>query len=225
MKNKKTDKANLEKKRGVFLQIGLIIAFSAVLYAFEWTTPDLSYNKTSDIVGLNIEVETVPITRIKKIKPPPPKHYKKIKIVKTIKISEKEVLPENIYLDPDEPVYLDMPEIIEKISENETKIHILPQVMPRFPGGIASLKKYIVKNVKYPKKARDADIEGKVYVRFVINLKGKIEQASIIRGVDPILNKEALRVVKSFPKWTPGLQNGKPVNVWFTVPIVFQLQK
>jgi protein TonB len=87
------------------------------------------------------------------------------------------------------------------------------------------LQTYIARNIDYPEAAIDEDIQGKVFVRFIVNDKGMIENESIIRSIHPLLDKEALRVVKSFPKWKPGMQNGKAVKVWYTVPIVFRIKK
>lgn len=96
--------------------------------------------------------------------------------------------------------------------------------MPEFPGGELALRRYIATNVHYPANARENNIKGKVFVRFVVNKKGNIENTSIARGVHPLLDEEAIRVVKNLPKWKPGRQRGKPANVWYTVPINFTLQ-
>ena len=96
--------------------------------------------------------------------------------------------------------------------------------MPEFPGGTEKLFKYLGKNIEYPPMAKDAGIKGKVYVTFVVTGEGKIANAKIARGVDPSLDKEALRVVNKLPKWKAGKQRGKPVRVSYTVPINFVLQ-
>jgi len=95
--------------------------------------------------------------------------------------------------------------------------------MPLFPGGDAELFKYIVSNVDYPTQARENGIQGTVYIRFVVTKTGNIGETQVYKPADPILNKAALDVVKSLPKWTPGKKDGNPVNVWFIVPIKFQL--
>ncbi|MBN1252664.1 MAG: TonB family protein [Bacteroidales bacterium] len=221
MKNKKNEKVDLDKKRGLFLQIGFIIAFSLMLYAFEWATPHLTYNKSDNIAGINIETDVITITRQVEIKPPAPKHFSQIKLipddkkeVKQIEIPTFEVEPDdNIYSDFDSPDEIESDPIIVDFAEQ----------MPEFPGGIIGLKHFIAKNIKYPTQAIEEDIQGKVYIRFVVNTKGETKQVSVIRSVDPILDKEALRVVKSFPNWKPAKQSGKAVNVWYTIPIVFKI--
>ena len=109
------------------------------------------------------------------------------------------------------------------ISEKDT-VFFMVETMPQFPGKDFGLRKYLAQNVKYPEEARQNGIEGKVYVRFVVTKTGDVDHVTIARGVDSLLDNEALRVVKTLPKWMPAEQSGKKVNVWFTVPINFRLQ-
>ena len=95
--------------------------------------------------------------------------------------------------------------------------------MPQFPGGDAALQNFIAANVVYPEIAKENGITGRVYVRFVVNKKGKVDKISIVRGVDPSLDKASMDVIKKLPDWSPGKQRGKPVNVWYTAPINFVL--
>lgn len=95
--------------------------------------------------------------------------------------------------------------------------------MPEFPGGIDSLKKFIVTNVKYPQEAIEKNIQGTVYLRFIIAKTGKVDNVQVTRGIDPFLDNEAIRVIKMLPDFEPGIQNQKPVAVWYSVPLVFQL--
>jgi len=106
----------------------------------------------------------------------------------------------------------------------EPKIYVIVEEMPTFIGGDLALRKWIKENVKYPNITRESDIQGKVYVRFVVMWDGSIDKVTIARGVDPLLDKEALEVIKKLPYFNPGFQNGRPVNVWYTVPVDFQLQ-
>ncbi len=223
MKNIKSDKANLEKKRGLFFQIGLIIAFSLVLFAFEWSSEIGKTNSGYQLAGINLETELSPITRQKELKPPPPKHYKEFKIVENDVKTETPLIIAPTEIDPNEGYII--PEITnpEEI-DNEPKIWLITEEEPIFPGGLKGLQHYLAKNTKYPNQAIENDMQGKVYVRFVINEKGRVENAHIIRHLYPILDKEAIRVVQSLPDWKPGKQAGKAVKVWFTVPIVFVLR-
>ena len=97
------------------------------------------------------------------------------------------------------------------------------EVMPQYPGGQIAMLKYIMENIKYPEQAMKEGIQGRVTVRFIVEKDGSISDVKPILSVHPLLNKEAVRVVKSMPKWSPGKQNGKPVRVRFNVPVMFKL--
>jgi len=113
----------------------------------------------------------------------------------------------------------------EEVQEEAPKeVFTIVEEMPSFPGGDAELLKFIADNIKYPVIAQENGIQGKVILRFCVTYKGTVDQISVLRGVDPALDAEAIRVIKLLPLWKPGKQRGKPVNVWYTVPISFQLQ-
>jgi len=116
--------------------------------------------------------------------------------------------------------------IVGEVDENYSadKAFKIVEKMPLYPGGKLELRKFLATNIKYPKVARESGISGKVYVRFIVTKEGNVENVSVIRGVDPILDNEAARVVKLLSDWTPGEQDGKKVNVWYTVPINFSLK-
>lgn len=97
------------------------------------------------------------------------------------------------------------------------------EVMPQYPGGQIAMMKYIMENIKYPKQAMKERIQGRVTVRFIVEKDGSISDVKPILSVHPLLNKEAVRVVESMPKWTPGKHNGKPVRVRFNLPVMFKL--
>jgi len=109
--------------------------------------------------------------------------------------------------------------------ENNQPTIVQVEEMPRFPGGEAGLRNYISENISYPREARSWGIQGKVFVNFVINTEGRVERVKIVRGVHPLLDEEAMRVVSRMPGWKPGMQKGKAVNVSYTVPITFSMQK
>jgi len=97
------------------------------------------------------------------------------------------------------------------------------EVMPQYPGGPIAMLKYIMENIKYPEQAIKEGIQGRVTVRFIVEKDGSISDVRPVLSVHPLLNKEAVRVVESMPKWSPGKQNGKPVRVRFNVPVMFKL--
>jgi protein TonB len=112
----------------------------------------------------------------------------------------------------------------ELIAASDTsKVYEESEVMPQFPGGESSLMKYLLYNVKYPKEAFKKGIEGKVIVSFIVTQDGSIKDVHAQKAVHPVLDAEAVRVVQSMPKWKPGMQDGKYVNVHYTLPIQFKL--
>jgi protein TonB len=113
----------------------------------------------------------------------------------------------------------------DPVVATEPEPVIWVEEMPEFPGGQTALMKFINENIIYPEDAINNGIEGKVVVRFVVSADGSVKRVELIKGVDPLLDKEALRVVSKQPVWKPGRQNGNPAAVWFTVPVKFELRK
>ncbi|MBO97342.1 MAG: energy transducer TonB [Flavobacteriales bacterium] len=216
MQIKKNSKVDLEKKRSLFLQIGLTISLLVVLIAFEYKT----YDKNNyDLGALNLddlEEEIIPITK-QEIKPPPPPPPPP----EVIEIVEDEVeIEEELEIEDTES---DEDEIIEIEEEDDEEFFMVVENMPEFPGGDLGLMKYIQKNVRYPAIAKEYNITGKVYISFIVDKQGNVTNVKVVRGVDKNLDEEAVRVVKSLPKYKPGKQRGKPVRVMFTIPINFTL--
>lgn len=116
-------------------------------------------------------------------------------------------------------------QIINQPPQEPNKVHEHVEVMPQFPGGNVELMRYLSANIKYPTIAAENGIEGRVVLKFVVSKDGSISNIQIIRSLDPSCDKEAVRVVKGMPKWIPGMQNGHPVAVYFTLPVLFKLQR
>ena len=114
--------------------------------------------------------------------------------------------------------------VTEQPKEEETKIFEVVEQMPSFPGGDAALMAFLSKNIKYPVVAEENGIQGRVIATFVVERDGSITDVKVVKSVDPSLDKEAVRVLKSMPKWIPGKQNGSAVRVKYTVPVTFRLQ-
>jgi protein TonB len=114
----------------------------------------------------------------------------------------------------------------EEVKEEEvpTEVFVVVEEMPAFPGGDKAMMEYIYANIQYPEIAKENNIQGRVILRFCVTYKGGVDQVSVMKTVDPALDNEAIRVIKSLPAWKPGKQGGKPVNVWYSVPIMFQLK-
>jgi len=216
MEAKKNLEVNLDRKRGLFLQIGLVIALLLVLVAFEYKSYEKSAYNLGQLNLDDLEEEIIPITK-QEVKPPPPPPPPP----EVIEIVEDEVEIENeIEIEDTES---DEDEIIEIEEEDDEEFFMVVENMPEFPGGDLGLMKYIQKNVRYPPIAKEYNITGKVYVSFIVDKSGSVTNVKIVRGVDKNLDAEAVRVVKSLPKYKPGKQRGKAVRVMFTIPINFTL--
>lgn len=108
-------------------------------------------------------------------------------------------------------------------TKKNNMVYDVVEVMPQYPGGQIAMLKYIMENIKYPKQIMEEGIQGRVTVSFIVEKDGRVSNVRLLRSVQPSLDKEAIRVVKSMPKWTPGKQNGKPVRVRFNLPVMFKL--
>lgn len=229
METKKNKKYDLEHRRPMFFGVGMIISLSLSLVAFEWKSeidpiviplePDI------DIWHVPIDIE---ITRHPEPKPPKPiKQEKKI-------ISPASILKESTEEldDPVENQIIDQEEEIVDISVQdfgtiETPVEepfLFVEEMPSFPGGDQALLSYIAKNLKYPRAAQRIGVEGRVTMQFVIDIDGSITKVKLIQGIGAGCDEEAIRVLRSLPKFSPGKQRGQPVKVLMQVPINFQLQ-
>jgi len=221
MEKKKTNKANLEKMKALFFIISLGIAFAIINYAFSIRSKSSTFATT--VSEPFVDGQTIPITRPPDKKPEPIKPEFKTFITDIINIvPEDEEIDTTEYYIPefnDDPSLYDIPE-----EESEETIYN-PTVKPKFPGGISALKQFIANNTVYPIPAKENNIQGTVVIRFEVTKKGTIGKISVInKTVDEILQNEAVRVVKTLPKFKPGIQNGKPVNVWYSLPVSFKLK-
>jgi protein TonB len=221
----KTQKADLENKKVLFFQIGLIFALLVVFLAFEYK----SYDKiTLDLASRAIDdtpEEIVPITEqtVKPPPPPPPKQVTKITIVE----DDVEV-EDDIQIDVEADATTEMAAYVpQEMGEEEiveAEIFTVVESMPEFPGGMGKLMTYLATNIKYPPLAKESGIQGRVFINFVVEPDGKISQVKVLRGIGGGCDEEAVRVVQGMPKWKPGLQRGKPVRVSYNLPVKFTLQ-
>lgn len=227
---KKSKKSNLENKRfGIFL-LGLVSASAFALAAFEWNSiVGLDEEKRMAKVEEDINLDDIPEIHYIKPKPvpaqPKPKKvnnndFKEVKeLVKETKVLDTKI--EKVVIDPTpiKPTNIggDGP-IIEK-----SKVFEVVEKMPEFPGGIKEMYKFLGKNIHYPSIPKSENIEGKVWVSFIINEEGKIDKIKILRDVNGLFGNEAKRVIRMMPDWTPGEQRGKKVKVRYTLPINFEL--
>ena len=226
MEEKKSPKADLEGKKLMFIQIGMIISLFIAWLAFEHK----SYDKREiDPSLLNREVvvdeEMVEITKQEEQKPQPvemPKQTTQLEIVQDdVEVEDIEI---NAEVEQNEVIeeYV-APEVVED-DVVEQEIFKIVEEMPSFPGGEQKLMEFVGKNIKYPQIARETGIQGRVFVNFVVEPDGSVSNVSVLRGIGGGCDEEAMRVVKSMPKWKPGKQRGKAVRVQYMLPVNFRLQ-
>ena len=228
MEIKKSPKADLESKKSTFILIGLVVSLFVIWRVFEYKSYD---KQTFDDLQRTVEVmeeEMVEITKQEqpKVQPPQPKPQ-----VTQIQVVEDDVEVEddidiNAEVDQDEVLeeYDFTPPGIEEEEIVEAEIFKIVEEMPEFPGGAAKMMEYVQKNIKYPMMARESDIQGRVFVNFVVEPDGSITNVTVMRGIGGGCDEEAVRVVQSFPTWKPGKQRGSAVRVNYTIPIIFKLQ-
>ncbi len=224
MKNRKTKKANLENKRVLLSEIGFILTLVFVLSAF--SIKDYNKRVLSSVLldDGGTTVEMIPITvQNKKPLPAPPRQVVNIKIVDD-KIDIDESFNLDVTADEDDGVTIyQLPAEPEDDVEEDIPFKA-PEKMPEFQGGIAALMHYLATNIKYPPYAKEAGIQGRVFINFVVERDGSISTVKVLRGIGGGCDEEAVRVVKAMPKWKPGLQRGKPVRVSFNLPVKFTLK-
>lgn len=228
METKKSDKVNLEKSRLIFIEIGLAVALIVTFGAFEYSTVEKKFEKVTETKVIQDETELIPVTRQDIQAPPPPPKETVSNVIEILNDNVKvnDELSLNSEIDENTSVNIEAPTPIEMKDEEteEPTVFFIVEDMPEFPGGELALRKYIAENVRYPEMAKENEIQGTVYVRFVVNEKGAVTNVEVLRGVDPLLDAEAIRVVKSLPNFKPGKQRGKAVKVSHSVPIKFALQ-
>ena len=225
MQIKKSQQASLEDKKIVYVLMGFIFVLSLCYIALEWTEKEVTkYEVVDEDFLIEEEVEIQQTTQETPPPPPPPV----VQEVEVLNVVEDDVETESIEIsteDNKEEVVIAAPVEAPEEEEEEEVVFVVVESMPEFPGGQQALFKYLGDNVKYPVIAQENGIQGRVICQFVVNKDGSIVDIEVVRsGGDPSLDKEAIRVIKSMPKWKPGKQRGKPVRVKFTVPVNFKLQ-
>lgn len=224
METKKSNRANLEKRRLMFTQIGLIVSLALAWMVFETKSYGKQEIRTFDGTTETIPDDLVPVTIQEK-----PQPIEKPKVVNMITVvdNNEEIESEidiDVNVEEDEPIEPTIPiDIIEEEIVEEVPF-IIVENMPTFPGGEKKMLEYVAKNVKYPQLAKEVGTQGRVFVSFIVEKDGSITNVTILRGIGSGCDEEAIRVVKSMPKWNPGLQCGRAVRVSCNLPINFKLQ-
>ena len=231
MEVKKSPKASLENKRFLFTEIGFVIALLAVLFAFDYSSKEKKV-ATLETETAAVEVEDmIPITQET---PPPPEAAPKIPILS----DQIDVVDDNIKIDDnmfqnledDANSGVEIMDYIESAPEEETiEEEAIPfqlvEEKPSFNGGDANeFSKWVNSKLVYPEIAKENGVQGRVTLQFTVNADGTVSNVKVLRGVDSSLDKEAVRVVSSSPKWKPGKQRDRAVKVTYTFPVIFQLR-
>jgi protein TonB len=228
MELKKNPKADLEKRRGLYLEIGLVVILLISLVAFNIKSYDAEGSEGFVREVIEEVEEQVIQTDMPEPPPPPPAEVPEVTTVLEVVSNDKEDIKEvNISELANENatnIEITPVKIEEEEDELETEIFTVVENDPEFPGGMEALYQYLGKNIKYPQLARDNNITGMVYVNFVVERDGSISNPKVLRDIGGGCGAEAIRVVKAMPKWTPGKQRGKAVRVSFNLPVRFSLR-
>ena len=231
MEVKKSEKANLENKKLLFLEIGLIISLAVVYFAFEWTTKEKQTVEACEETQVIVETEEmVPITQET---PPPPPSAPSIPVLSDqIDIVDDEIqVDDDLFMNLEDQADLAVDvkdyvaEVEEEVVEDDAIPFMLVEEKPSFMGGDANaFSKWVNERLEYPEIAKENGVQGRVTLQFTVNTDGSVSNVKVLRGVDPSLDKEAVRVVSMSPKWTPGKQRDRAVKVTYTFPVIFQLR-
>ena len=225
---KKSPKANLEVHRSTFILMGLVVGLSLLFFAFEWSTQTRKLDETVLVQDVLAE-EEIEITRRETTPPPPPPPPEPetpeiIEVVEEKVETKLEIKTEDDQSQRQMQTYVPPPPPKPKQEEVTEEIFVVVEDQPLFPGGNAAMMKFLSDNIKYPVIAQENNIQGRVICNFVVEKDGSITDVQVVRGVDPSLDREAVRVIQQMPRWKPGKQRGQAVRVRFTLPVVFRLQ-
>ncbi|MEQ8546892.1 MAG: energy transducer TonB [Cyclobacteriaceae bacterium] len=223
MELKKNPKADLAKKSGLFMNIGLCASLALCILAFEWRTYE-----GGDLVDLGqVEDDFEDIMEIPPTEQPPPPPPK-VQLPEIIEVPDEEEIEEEIEVELDVEVTEET--VIEDIVFEEApaeevvdEVFTIVEDQPEFPGGMAAFYKYVGDNMKYPSTARRMGIEGRVYVQFVVDKVGNVTEVKAVKGIGAGCDEEAERVLRQSPKFKPGKQRGRAVKVRMVLPIIFRL--
>ena len=226
---KKSEKASLENKKLLFVEIGLVVSLALVLGAFEWTSTETETSLLEDTTEVLIEEEII-TTQMET--PPPPPVAPKIPILSDqIDIVDDEIeIEDDMFMNLEDDASLgveimDYVEVQEEVVEEEAIPFQLVEEKPSFQGGDANqFSKWVNSRLVYPEIAKENGVQGRVTLQFTVEKDGTVTKVKVLRGVDPSLDKEAVRVVSMSPKWKPGKQRDRAVPVTYTFPVIFQLR-
>lgn len=226
MEIKKSEKYDLERKKPVYIQVGLVLALSLALFGFEYKSYDKVEEEDTTVSTTEV-IEEVAIQTKQETKPEPPP-------VAQVQTTLLNIVDNNVQVENDLEINADddgseNKEVIQEVATEtvveaeEAEVFTIVEEDPEYPGGDEARMKYLKENLKYPVLARESGIDGTVYIKFIVETNGSISKAVILRDIGGGCGDEALRVVKGMPKWKPGKQRGKAVRTEFKLPVKFVL--
>lgn len=229
MEIKKSEKASLENKRFLFTEVGFVVALLIVLGAFEYTSKE---KKTAVLEADETIVEVEDMVPITQETPPPPPETPKIPVLsEQIDIVDDDIKVDEVIINTEDEADLgvEIMDYVEGAEEEEIEEEAIPFMLveqkPSFQGGDANaFSKWVNSRLNYPDVAKENGVQGRVMLQFTVGADGVVRDVKVLRGVDPSLDKEAVRVVSMSPKWTPGKQRDRNVKVTYTFPVIFQLR-
>lgn len=230
MEIKKSSRASLENKRLLFIETGLVLALALVYGLFEWSVKASPVALLEDNTRL---VEEDDILSVELDTPPAPPSLPEIPVISDV----LEIVEDDVDLDIDfqdlteenGQTFSIQPYQLADVPEEEDTDEVIPMVIvetkPSFNGGDANeFSRWVNSRLVYPETARELGVQGRVTLQFTIGTDGRVSGVRVLKGADPLLDEEAVRVVSSSPKWTPGRQRDRAVKVSYTFPVIFQLR-
>lgn len=223
MDAKKSLKADLRNKRGLLLEIGLVMALALVIYAFAYTPDQYRIEQVARAAGY-VPEETIPVTRPEEERPQARKvEVQVLSDLLEIIDNDRRIQTDITFEDFDEGTEVLIPAVVEEKAV-EDEVYIKAETMPSFMGGgLEAFRKWVLENVKFPQIALENDIHGKVTLSFVIEKDGRLTNIEVLQTPDRSLSEEAVRVLTSSPRWTPGKQRNRSVRVRYTLPVEFRV--
>ncbi len=233
MELKKSPKADLENKRSYFLEIGIIVALAACIGLFSWSQKERKIENLVQEEVVAVETEMTEVTVQEDKRPPAPMKTQAVVLSDLLNVVQNDAKIEQtmniLDLDVTQDLAVDVGKFGGTYTGEEEVVEddpvVIAEEMPSFMGGdVNAFSRWCSQHIKYPPVAIDNGSQGKVMLQFVVERDGSISRVTVRRGVDKYLDEEAVRVVKSSPKWKPGSNRGKPVRVYVNVPITFVLE-
>jgi protein TonB len=233
MELKKSPKADLENKRSYFLEIGIIVALAACIGLFSWSQKERKIENLVQEEVVAVETEMTEVTVQEDKRPPAPMKTQAVVLSDLLNVVQNDAKIEQtmniLDLDVTQDLAVDVGKFGGTYTGEEEVVEddpvVIAEEMPSFMGGdVNAFSRWCSQHIKYPPVAIDNGSQGKVMLQFVVERDGSISRVTVQRGVDKYLDEEAVRVVKSAPKWKPGSNRGKPVRVYVNVPITFVLE-